>query len=63
VSDNVKEFLNILAAELYKRLNIEHTTTAAYYPQCNAQAKVCNKTIAKYLNLFLGKTMLDWDST
>jgi transposase InsO family protein len=39
VSDNGKEFRNKLAAELYKRLYIDHTTTAAYHPQCNAQAE------------------------
>jgi hypothetical protein len=33
--NNGKEFRNRLATELYKRLNIEHTTTAAYHPQCN----------------------------
>ncbi len=61
VSDNGKEFRNKLATELYKRLNIEHTTTAAYHPQCNAQAEVCNKTIAKYLNSFVDETTLDWE--
>ena len=61
VSDNGKEFRNKLAAELYKRLDIEHTTTAAYHPQCNAQAEVCNKTIAKYLNSFVDETTLDWE--
>jgi hypothetical protein len=61
VSDNGKEFRNKLAAELYKRLDIDHTTTAAYHPQCNAQAEVCNKTIAKYLNSFVDETTLDWE--
>jgi transposase InsO family protein len=61
VSDNGKEFRNKLATELYKRLDIEHTTTAAYHPQCNAQAEVCNKTIAKYLNSFVDESTLDWE--
>jgi len=56
-----KELRNKLAAELYKRLNIEHTTTAAYHPQCNTQAEVCNKTIGKYLNSFVDETTLDWE--
>ncbi len=50
-----------MAAELYKRLDIEHTTTAAYHPQCNAQAEVCNKAIPKYLNSFVDETTLDWE--
>jgi hypothetical protein len=61
MSENGKEFRNILVAKLYKRLDIEHTTTAAYYPQCNLQAEVCNKTIAKYLNSFVDETFLDWE--
>ena len=61
VSDNGKEFRNKLATELYKRLDIEHTTTVAYHPQCNAQAEVCNKTIAKYLNSFVDESTLDWE--
>jgi len=61
VSDNGTEFRNKQATELYKRLNIKHTTTAAYYYQCNAQAEVCTKTIAKYLNSFVDETTLDWE--
>jgi hypothetical protein len=61
VSDNGKESRNKLAAELYKRLDIDHTTTAAFHPQCNAQAEVCNKTIVKYLNSFIDETKLDWE--
>jgi len=61
-SDDSKECRNKLATELYKRLNIEHTTTAAaYHPQCNAQEEVCNKTISKYLNSFVNETTLDWE--
>jgi len=59
--DSGKEFRDNLATELYKRLNNELTTTTAYHPQCNAQAEVCNKTIAKYLNSFVDETTLDWE--
>jgi len=45
ISDNGKEFRNKLAAELYKRLNIEHTTTAAYHPQFNAKQKCATKQL------------------
>jgi len=60
VSDNGREFRNKLATEFYKRLNIEHTTTAACHPQCDTQAEVCGKTIAKYFNSFVDKATLDW---
>ena len=56
-----KEFCNQLADELYKLLNIEHTVTTPYHPQCNAQAEVANKTIQKYLASFVDKTTLDWE--
>ena len=61
VSDNGKEFCNKLVKELYRLMDIEHITTTPYHPQCNAQAEVCNKTIAKYLNSFVDQTTLDWE--
>ena len=60
VSDNGKEFCNNLAKELYALLQIKHSTTTPYWPQCNAQAEVANKTIQKYLASFMDKTTLDW---
>jgi ribosomal protein L30/L7E len=45
VCNNGKEFCN----EVLKLLGIKKTNTAPYHPQTNAQAKVCNKTIAAYL--------------
>ena len=61
VSDNGKEFCNDLAKELYTLMDIQHTTTTPYHPQCNAQAEVCNKTIQKYLAAFVDKSTLDWE--
>ena len=46
---------------LYNHLETEHCTTTSHHPQCNAQAEVCNKTIAKYLNSFVDNTTLDWE--
>ena len=42
-------------------LQVQHTTTSAYNPQCNSQAEVANKTIAKYLGSFVKDTKLDWE--
>jgi hypothetical protein len=42
-------------------LRLHHQQTAAHHPQCNSQAEVCNKTIAKYLNSFVDKSTLDWE--
>jgi transposase InsO family protein len=60
VSDNGKEFCNNLAKELYALLQIKHSTTTPYWPQCNSQAEVANKTIQKYLASFVDSTTLDW---
>ena len=60
VSDNGKEFCNNLAKELYALLQIKHSTTTPYWPQCNSQAEVANKIIQKYLASFVDATTLDW---
>ena len=60
VSDNGREFCNNLAKELYALLKIKHSTTTPYWPQCNSQAEVANKTIQKYLASFVDETTLDW---
>jgi hypothetical protein len=41
-------------------LQIKHSHTTPYHPQCNAQAEVQNKVIQKYLAAFVDKTTLDW---
>jgi len=61
VTDQGKEFCNKLSQELYSMLQLNHHTTSARHPQCNATAEVCNKTIAKYLNSFVDQSTLDWE--
>jgi transposase InsO family protein len=60
-SDNGTEFVNKLNKELFKLLEIKHTTTTPAHPQCNAQAEVFNKTMAKYLASFVDESTLDWE--
>ena len=52
ISDGGKEFVNTISAELYKLLNIKHSRTTAYHPQCNSQVERFNQTVAKYLASF-----------
>jgi hypothetical protein len=40
VKDQGKEFTNQMAAQLFKTLDIHHSTTSSYHPQCNSQAEV-----------------------
>ncbi len=49
-----KEFVNKLSAELFQQLNVRHTKTSPAHPQCNAQVEVFNKTVKKFLQLFMG---------
>jgi hypothetical protein len=44
-SDNGKEFSNELTKEIFYLLQIKHSHTTPYHPQCNAQAEVQNKVI------------------
>ena len=61
LSDCGKEFLNKMTEELYRLLEIKRSHTSGYHPQCNAQAEVGNKTIARYLASFVNSTTLDWE--
>ena len=61
ISDQGKEFVSNFAKELYNKLGLTHNTTSPHHPQCNAQAEVANKTIAKYLSDFVNDTTLDWE--
>ena len=61
ITDQGREFNNKMSEELYSLLKIHYQTTSARHPQCNSQAEVCNKTIAKYLNSFVDKSTLDWE--
>ena len=61
ITDQGKEFANKITSDLFKLLEIRHQTTTAYHPQCNAQAEVANKTIAKYLSGMVDASTLDWE--
>ena len=56
VSDEGKEFCNDTVNLMLKMMNIKKTTTSPYHPQTNAQAEVCNKTIAQYLATHVDKS-------
>jgi hypothetical protein len=50
-----------MADHLTASLHVHHTTTASYHLQCNSQAEVCNKTIAKYRAAFIDQSTLNWE--
>jgi len=61
VTDQGTEFCAKLSNELFTRLGTAHLTTSSHHPQCNSQAEVANKTIAKYLSSFCDDSTLDWE--
>ncbi|MGL6003312.1 DDE-type integrase/transposase/recombinase, partial [Aeromonas sobria] len=61
-TDGGKEFCSKLSDRLYELMKIDHLTTSPYHPQCNSQAEIVNKTIAKYLSSFVDQTTLDWET-
>ena len=61
VTDQGKEFCSQLSEDLFKLMQVSYLKTMAYHPQCNSQAKVANKTIAKYLASFVDESTLDWE--
>jgi hypothetical protein len=61
VTDGGKEFCAKISEELFKKLGALHTTTTPHHPQCNSQAEVANKTIAKYLASFVDDSTLNWE--
>ena len=61
ITDQGKEFCAKLTKDLFQLLQITHLTTTADHPQCNSQAEVANKTIAKYLTSYVSDSTSDWE--
>jgi hypothetical protein len=48
-TDGGNKFINKITEELYTKVDIKGTHTAPAQPQCNSQAELFNKTLAKYM--------------
>jgi hypothetical protein len=59
-SDQGLEFCNSLQQALCDAFKIKHTTTTPYFPACNGQVEIFNKTMAKYLRTMLAQDGKDW---
>ena len=53
VSDQGKEFVNHILAEVCKSLHVEHQTTSVGHPQSNGLVERSNRTIIAYLRKYL----------
>jgi hypothetical protein len=60
-TDGGKEVVNKLSAELFELLNVQHSKTSPYHPQCSAEVEVLDKTVKKYLALYIDDSTLNWD--
>jgi hypothetical protein len=60
VSDNGKEYCNSLSKELFNSCKLNTQPPPPYWPQCNSQAEVANKTIQKYLASFVDQMTMYW---
>jgi hypothetical protein len=61
ITDQGKDFTNKMAQHLFASLDVLHTTTASYHPQCKSQTEACNKTIAQYLSTFVNELTMNWE--
>ena len=61
ITEQGKECCTRLTKDLFQLLQITHSTTTAYHPQCNSQAEVADKMITKYLTSYISETTLDWE--
>ncbi len=48
-TDGGNKFVNKHSTELFQLLNVQHSKTTPYHPQCNMQVEVFTKTVKKYL--------------
>ncbi len=60
-TDGGKEFVNKLLAELCEMLNVQHSKTTLYHPQCKLQVEVFNKTVKTYLASYVDETTIGSD--
>jgi hypothetical protein len=63
VTDQGTEICARMSQELFTRLGTAHLTTTSHHPQCNSQAEVANKTIAKYWELYLAPLMFSYNTS
>lgn len=61
ISDQGREFVNQIEAELFRLSGIEHRITTAYHPQTNGLTERFNQTLQTALLKVVNDTQSDWD--
>ena len=61
ISDQGREFVNKVKAELLQLSGTEHRVTSAYHPQSNGLTERFNQTLQTALIKVVNDTQNDWD--
>ena len=61
ITDQGREFVNSLSAQLYEQTNTEHRITSAYHPQTNGLTERFNQTLSRCLSKVINDSHDDWD--
>ena len=61
ISDQVREFVNQVTAELCERTGIEHRISSPYHPQTNELVEQFKQTLMNGLKKVTDKQSDDWD--
>ena len=61
ISDNGREFVNKIFAQVAQLLRIKHSTITAYNPRANGLAENHMRTMKDALSIYCDETQKDWD--
>ena len=61
ISDQGREFVNSVKAELFARTGTEHHVTSAYHPQTNGLTERFNQTLQTALVKMVNENQNDWE--
>ena len=61
ISDQGREFVNAVQAEVYKLTGTEHCMSSTYHPQTNGLTERFNQTLQTALVKLVNNTQNDWD--
>ena len=61
ISDQGREFVNLVNKNLFKRFKAEHRISTAYHPQTNGLVERFNQTLQRSLVKVANKDQNDWD--
>ena len=61
ITDQGREFVNSLSAQLYQKTNTQHRITSAYHPQTNGLTERFNQTLSRCLAKTVNDNQDNWD--